>query len=125
MSTELNQIYRCKRCGNVVEVVHAGGGSLSCCGEEMQLLKENTQDAAVEKHVPVVTREDGGWRVTVGEVLHPMGDEHYIPWIELIADGQVYRKNLTPADTPQAFFPVNTETASARAWCNLHGLWKA
>ena len=125
MSVKLNEIYRCKRCGNVVEVVHAGGGTLVCCGEEMQALKENTQDAAVEKHVPVLTREDGGWRVTVGEVLHPMGDAHYIPWIELIADGQIYRQNLSPEDKPEAFFPVAAESASARAWCNLHGLWKA
>ena len=100
----INQIYKCEKCGNIVEVVHAGGGELVCCGEPMKLLKENTSDGAKEKHVPVIERVAGGWRVTVGAVAHPMEEKHYIEWIELLADGKVYRVNLKPGDKPEALF---------------------
>jgi superoxide reductase len=118
-------IYKCNICGNVAELVHAGAGEMSCCGAPMEQLKENTVDAAKEKHVPVVTKVDGGFKVTVGAVAHPMTDEHSIEWIELIAGDSCYRQFLKPGDAPEATFAVSAETAVARAYCNLHGVWKA
>lgn len=119
------EIYKCNICGNVAELVHAGAGEMSCCGAPMELLKENTVDAAKEKHVPVVEKVDGGFKVTVGSVAHPMTDEHYIEWIELIAGDSCYKQFLNPGDTPEATFSVSADTAVARAHCNLHGVWKA
>lgn len=119
------ETYKCEVCGNIVEVLHGGGGALSCCGQDMVLLVENTTDAAQEKHVPVKEKVDGGWKVTVGSVAHPMTDDHYIEWIELIADGVSYKQFLNPSDTPEAFFAVNADEVTVRGYCNLHGLWKA
>ncbi|MCK5124655.1 MAG: desulfoferrodoxin [candidate division Zixibacteria bacterium] len=122
--TERSQVYKCEVCGNMTEVVHTGGGTLVCCGQNMHLVVEGEVDAATEKHVPVIKKIDGGYVVKVGEVSHPMGDDHYIEWIELIADGKVYRQFLNPSDTPEATFKINADNVSARAYCNLHGLWK-
>ncbi|MBU0480027.1 MAG: desulfoferrodoxin [Proteobacteria bacterium] len=116
-------VYKCSLCGNIVEVLHAGAGELVCCGKPMALLKENTTDAAKEKHVPVVEKVDGGYTVKVGSVAHPMTDEHYIEWIELIVGSAVYRQDLKPGDKPEASFKVGAGSAKARAYCNLHGLW--
>lgn len=122
---EVNQVYKCEKCGNIVEVLFAGGGDLVCCGEPMRLLVENTVDAAKEKHVPVIEKTANGWRVTVGAVAHPMEEKHYIQWIELIADGVVYRAQLKPGDKPEHEFAVSATKVSAREYCNLHGLWMA
>ncbi len=117
-------IYKCEKCGNIVEVLHKAGGSLNCCAQGMVLMAENSTDAAQEKHVPVVEKKDGGYQVTVGSVDHPMTDDHYIEWIELIAGPKVYRHNLTPSDSPTAFFAMDDADVTARAYCNLHGLWR-
>lgn len=122
--TKLNEIYRCAICGNIVEVVHPAGGQLVCCGQPMNLLAENSQDAALEKHVPVVEKVDGGYLVTVGSVEHPMLPEHYIEWIELITPQKVMRQHLTPGSKPQALFLTDATEVTAREYCNLHGLWK-
>jgi superoxide reductase len=89
----------------------------------MKYITENTVDAAKEKHVPVIEKKDGGYKVTVGSVVHPMEDKHYIQWIELLADGVSYRKFLKPGSAPEAFFAVDAQNVSAREYCNLHGLW--
>ena len=94
--TKLNEVYRCSVCGNIVEVVNAGGGELHCCGKPMQLMKENSVDAAREKHVPVIEKIAGGYKVTVGSVEHPMLDNHYIQWIELFDGEKVMRHHLKP-----------------------------
>jgi len=125
MAIEKLQIYKCSLCGNIVEVVHVGGGTLVCCGKEMNLLTENTTDAAQEKHVPVVEKVDGGYKVKVGSVAHPMEDKHLIQWIQLIADGVAYRQFLAPGGAPEAVFRVEAKQVTAREYCNLHGLWKA
>jgi superoxide reductase len=109
----------------MVQVIHASAGELVCCNQPMQLMEENTVDAATEKHVPVITKIDGGYEVSVGSVEHPMLDEHWIEWIELVADGKSYRQYLNPGDKPVARFYVEAEEVSAREFCNLHGLWKA
>ena len=119
------QVYKCGVCGNMVELIHVGGGTLVCCGEDMTLLRENTTDAATEKHVPVIEKLDDGYKVTVGSVAHPMVKEHYIEWIELVADGKAYRQFLNPGDEPSAVFHIEADEVYAREYCNLHGLWKA
>jgi len=118
------EVYKCELCGNIVEVVHGGKGELVCCGKPMVLQKENTVDAAKEKHVPVVEMSTAGVKVKVGEVAHPMEEKHFIEWIEVIADGKAYRQFLNPGDTPEAVFAINAASVTARAYCNLHGLWK-
>jgi superoxide reductase len=125
MATEKLQVYKCNICGNMVESVRGGGGTLVCCNEPMELLAENTTDAAKEKHVPVVEKSEGGIKVSVGSVAHPMLDEHYVEWIEAIVDGRAYRQFLSPGEVPEAFFPVQGEAVAVREFCNLHGLWKA
>ena len=119
------EVYKCEVCGNMVEVLHGGAGELVCCGQPMKQLVENTVDAAKEKHVPVIEKVDGGVKVKVGEVAHPMEDKHLIEWIEIIADGKAYRQFLNPGETPEATFNVVADSITAREYCNLHGLWKA
>ncbi|MGI5940027.1 MAG: desulfoferrodoxin [Thermoleophilia bacterium] len=120
------EIYKCERCGNIVEVIHGGKGELVCCGVPMDLQTENTVDAANEKHVPVIEQIAGGYQVKVGSVSHPMEEAHYIEWIELIADGRAYRQFLEPGQEPMATFQIEaTAGVTAREYCNLHGLWKA
>lgn len=121
---ERNQIYKCNICGNIVELLHVGGGQLVCCGQPMELLKEKTKDEGFEKHVPVVEKTEKGIRVKVGSIPHPMEENHYIEWIEVIADGKVYKKFLKPGDQPEAEFEVQAEEIQARDYCNIHGLWK-
>lgn len=118
------EIYKCDVCGNIVEVVHGGKGQLVCCGEPMTLLEENTTDAATEKHVPVIEKVDGGYKVKVGSAPHPMEEKHYIEWIELLAGGESYRHFLEPGQEPEAIFHIEAESVSAREYCNIHGLWK-
>jgi superoxide reductase len=123
--TEKLQVYKCEICGNIVEVLHTGAGELVCCGAPMKNYVENTVDAAKEKHVPVVEKIAGGFKVKVGSVPHPMEQSHYIEWIELIADGKAYRQFLQPGQAPEATFEVQAEKVVAREYCNLHGMWKA
>ncbi|MEE9457141.1 MAG: desulfoferrodoxin [bacterium] len=118
------QIYKCELCGNIVEVLHGGAGELVCCGEAMKLYEENVTDAAVEKHVPVSEPAEHGIKVMVGSVAHPMEEEHYIEWIEVVADGKAYREFLKPGDAPEATFCVDAENVTLREYCNVHGLWK-
>jgi superoxide reductase len=125
MMTERLEVYKCDVCGNIVEVLHAGPGELVCCGQPMKCLKENTVDAAKEKHVPVIEKVEGGVKVKVGSVAHPMEEKHFIEWIEIIADGKAYRQFLSPGQTPEAVFKIEASTITAREYCNLHGHWKA
>ena len=123
--TELKQIYKCNICGNIVEVLHAGVGQLVCCGQPMELLTEKSEEVGLEKHVPVIEKTEKGTRVKVGSVPHPMEQKHYIEWIEIIADGRLYRKFLKPGDRPEAEFEITAEKIEAREYCNIHGLWKS
>ena len=123
--TEKLQIYKCEKCGNIVEMLHAGAGELICCGEPMKLFTANTVDAAKEKHVPVVEKTTTGVTVKVGSVAHPMEAKHYIEWIDVIADGKAYRQFLNPGDVPEATFDIQADDLTAREYCNIHGLWQA
>jgi len=118
------QVYKCTLCGNMVEVVHSGGGELVCCGKPMLMMAENTTDASKEKHVPVIEKTADGFKVKVGSAAHPMEEKHYIEWIELLADGKAYRQFLKPGQAPDAVFCVKADSVVAREYCNIHGLWK-
>ncbi|MDY6932784.1 MAG: desulfoferrodoxin [Spirochaetota bacterium] len=122
---ERYEVYKCEACGNIIEVLHGGKGELVCCGEPMKLFKENTVDAAKEKHVPVVENTDHGVKVKVGDVPHPMEEKHYIEWIETIQkDGKIDRIYLKPGEAPEASFCCVESGSIYREYCNLHGLWK-
>ena len=118
------EVYKCDACGNIVEVIHGGSGELVCCGEAMKLLVENTVDAAKEKHVPVIEQVEGGVKVKVGDVAHPMEEKHYIEWIEIIDGDKADRQFLNPGEAPEAVFKTSSANVTAREYCNLHGLWK-
>lgn len=116
--------YRCERCGNIVALLKKGGGTLACCGQAMTRLTANTSDGAHEKHVPVVTRENGKLRVQVGSVLHPMLPEHHIEWIALVSGERLEFHYLQPGEQPVAEFD-DAKSGTVYEYCNLHGLWKA
>lgn len=122
--TQLHQVYRCEVCGNMVVMVHAGRGQLVCCGKPMVLMPEKTEDAGYEKHVPVIEAEGDRVTVRVGSTPHPMEEKHYIEWIELEADGVSQRVFLGPGQEPVARFCATGRKLGARAYCNIHGLWK-
>ena len=123
--TKTKEFYKCNICGNVVEVLTVGGGELVCCGEPMELMLEKSEDEGLEKHVPVIEKTEKGLLVKVGSTTHPMEEEHYIEWIEIYADGKSYKKFLKPGDAPELEFELDPEGVQARAYCNIHGLWKS
>ena len=119
-------VYYCKVCHNLVEILHSGKGELVCCAQAMTLLKENTTDASNEKHIPVVLDKGDFIEVTVGSVEHPMTEEHYVVFIELLTKCGVCRKYLKPGEKPFATFPVKkADVIAVREFCNLHLLWKS
>jgi superoxide reductase len=122
---KINQIYRCLLCENIVEVIRGGKGILVCCGKEMELLEPKTQETGREKHLPVIEVTPEGILIKVGSIAHPMEEKHYIEWIELLADGKVYRKQLKPGEKPEALFCLKADKVEAREYCNIHGLWQS
>ena len=118
------KFYRCPICGNVIELIDGDSKRITCCGKNMELLVANTVDAAVEKHVPVYKKDGEKLIVSVGEVIHPMEEKHYIMWLAMVYDNKVIRVNLLPNEAPEAVFNY-VENAEIYAYCNLHGLWKA
>lgn len=123
----LREIYRCEICGAVVEVVNAAKGVISCCGKPMTKMDAQTADMSLEKHVPIIKKVDGGILVKVGSTEHPMTEQHYITFIEVMTnDNKVGRAELTPNDKPEAFFNLDfDDVIEVREYCNIHGLWKA
>ncbi len=118
-------IYKCEICGNIVELIHVGGGTLVCCGQDMNLMQEKTSDQGLEKHVPVIEVADGGISVKVGDVPHPMEEDHYIEWIEGIDGDRAFRIFLHPGMDPVAVYKCLPENITAREYCNKHGLWRS
>ena len=121
--TEKRELYHCPICGNLVEVLNNGAGTLVCCGKPMARIEGNATDASQEKHVPVIEKIEGGYKVTVGTIGHPMTEEHFIQWIELVTPSFVFRRELRPGNEPEAVFMTTEEPIMAREYCNLHGLW--
>lgn len=125
--TKIHQIWKCEICGNIIEVLHEGADALVCCGQPMTLQNENNIDASKEKHVPIIEENEQGVIIKIGSVEHPMEAEHYIEWIEISTDKGSSKKYLNPGEKPEAVFPVKVGTGKikARAYCNIHGLWKS
>ena len=121
------KFYRCSVCGQIIAIVKKTGAPVVCCGKPMQEIIPGTTDAAVEKHVPVYTVENGIVTVTVGSAAHPMLPEHYIEWISLQTKAGNQRKALQPGDEPKVCFKIceGDEVEAVYAYCNLHSLWKA
>ncbi len=117
--------YRCEVCGNIVGLMHDGGGELVCCNKPMVRLVPNTVDAAKEKHVPVYEKEGNLLKVKVGSVEHPMTEEHWIQWVVIEEPECTHREILKPGDSPSAEFELHGDKYEVFAYCNLHGLWKA
>ena len=115
----------CKHCGNLLTLVNESGAPLTCCGDTMTLLTANTEDAAVEKHIPVVTKTGSVYEVVVGSVEHPMVEEHFIQWVYMETEKGFQLKYLNPGDKPKVTFKVDDDEPIAfYEYCNLHGLWK-
>lgn len=122
---KLKEVYRCDICGNIVEVLRGGGGTLVCCGEDMILEDVNTFDEAGEKHMPILAKTESGVIVGIGQVEHPMDPDHYIEWIEIHTKENIFRKILNPGDKPKADFNVNYDDVTmVRSYCNIHGMWQ-
>jgi len=122
--TELKQIYKCEVCGNIIEVIHNGKGTLVCCNQNMTLQEEQFEGEYAEKHAPVITKNEEGVNIKIGAVEHPMEEDHYIEWVEISTDHAYSRKFLKPGMKPEANFPVKVDIKKARMYCNKHGLWR-
>ena len=124
---QINQLYKCNVCGNVVELAHIGVGQLVCCGQPMQLLEPKSTEEGIEKHLPVLDHQLNKLIVKIGSVPHPMDEAHYITFVELIEkSGKICRKYLKPGDLPQVEFDIkdSDQIDSVRQYCNIHGLWQ-
>jgi superoxide reductase len=123
----MEKFYKCNHCGNIVGVLNDGKVTPSCCGEPMTMLEANTTDAAQEKHVPVIEKNGKDILVKVGSVPHPMLEEHFIQWIEVVQGNWSAVCKLRPGAEPEAKFSLPSADAPVTAYeyCNLHGLWKA
>jgi superoxide reductase len=123
--TKRHQVYKCNICGNIVEVLHEGGGTLVCCAQDMVLFEEKKEDEGNEKHLPVVKVEGNKVIVEIGSVPHPMEDVHYIEWIEVINGEESQKVFLKPGQEPKVEFTFeNIGQLRVREYCNLHGLWE-
>ncbi|MFH1837323.1 MAG: desulfoferrodoxin [Candidatus Omnitrophota bacterium] len=123
--TKLRDIYKCSVCGHVVEIAKEGAPTLVCCGEHMEKLEAKTQDEGKEKHVPVLEDTNGEVKVKVGSAEHPMIEEHYIKFIEVLTEKQVLRAELKPGEKPEAVFCVSKgDVTGVREYCTVHNLWK-
>jgi len=122
--TEKNQIYRCNVCGNIISVFHTGSKSLVCCGQPMELLEAQKDETLQEKHLPVVEKTDAVIKVKVGSITHPMEEDHFIEWIQIIAGNKMNLVYLKPGINPEAEFAIVDEELIVRSYCNKHGLWE-
>jgi len=120
------QIYRCNTCGNILELINEGSGIPTCCGAKFEILNDKTKNVGIEKHLPIIKKTDKGIKVKVGEIPHPMEEEHHIAWIEIITDNGIQKIFLKPGDTPEAEFNIEyTDNLIAKQYCTVHGLWKS
>jgi len=124
MEDRINQVFKCDICGNVVEMLYDGNTPVSCCGQPMISLVAESKEESKEKHVPVITKTPEGLLVKIGSTPHPMTQEHYIVWVELVVGDEVYRRQLKPGMKPELLFRVHGEDVKVRCYCNLDGMWK-
>ncbi len=123
--TKLKEVYKCEICGNIVEVLHNGFGELVCCNKTMKLQLEKNVDQGNEKHVPIIEEINGMTKIRIGSVEHPMEEKHFIEWIEAQVNGKIFKKFLKPSDKPEMVLCKQEGKIKARAYCNVHGLWKS
>ncbi len=119
------QVNKCHVCGNIVQLLHVGGGNLVCCGQPMELLEEKTEDQGFEKHVPVIGKIARGVKIKVGSIPHPMEEAHFIEWVSLYVDDKIYTEFLQPGMSPEVQFKVEGKNMMAKIYCNVHGLWRS
>ena len=122
--TELNELFKCNICGNVVEITHEGVDSLVCCGEDMEKLTVNEANPDNFHYVHIETTkkvEDLEFKKI--SVKHEMTPEHYIEFIVLETATGYQIKHLKPGEKPEAHFAVTEPVVAAYEYCNLHGLW--
>ena len=121
------KLFKCEKCGNIIYTINDKCEGITCCGEDVILLEANTVDAAKEKHVPVVTKNNNIVEVNIGDVDHPMTEDHYIEFVLLETNKGVRINNLNPGEKPHTSFILeeDEELLNTYAYCNLHGLWKS
>ncbi len=122
----MKKFFKCPVCGKIVEVIEDSAVPIMCCGKPMQEMIANTTDAAVEKHCPVVVKDESQVTVNVGSVTHPMTPEHYISWIHVVTNKKEMHFKLNPNEEASVSFNLeeNESIVEVYAYCNLHGLWK-
>ena len=128
MKMQRDEIYACENCPVLLEVLNPCDctDTMKCGDAEIKKLEAKTADSSTEKHVPVIEKIDGGYKVKVGSVPHPMEEKHWIQMIELHAGNKLLRQYLQPGDAPEAIFQIDTDgPVTAREHCNVHGLWKS
>jgi len=123
------KFYKCNHCGNLLIAAIDANVTPACCGEGMEELKAGSTEAALEKHVPVVAREDDGHHIAidVGSVPHPMTAEHSIKRVVLACGQRTYMFRLEPGEEPKVRCSIkdNSLPITVYAYCDLHGLWAA
>lgn len=119
------EFYRCKHCGNMIAFTHNSGAPITCCGDTMERVTENTVEASAEKHIPQVVQNQTHIHVNVGSIDHPMEEKHFIEWIAIETQAGNQRKVLKPGDAPKADFYVSADDKLLKVYeyCNIHGLW--
>lgn len=119
------ELYHCNICGQMVLVVSEGAGTLVCCNQPMiQIQEKHGEEEGKEKHIPVLEKKGDGIIVKVGSVPHPMVDDHYIKWIEVMGETFLQCATLKPGDAPEMEFCVPYEKVhKVRIYCNKHGFW--
>lgn len=117
------KLYKCEKCGNIAYKAVDSGVPLVCCGQKMLEMTANTTDAALEKHVPVFSVNNGIATISVGNFIHPMEEKHYIQFIAALSDNTITIKYLKPGQEP-VMNCEDKEKLAAYELCNLHGLWK-
>ena len=116
------KIFKCNKCGNIIELLDGSNINIKCCDEELTELVANTTDAAREKHVPYTEVSEDELYVRLGETTHPMDENHYIMWIMAEYSDSIVKINLKPGEEPEAYFDYE-EGMKVYTYCNLHGLW--
>lgn len=118
------RLFRCEICGNIVELINDGGGTLVCCGEEMVEIAISTEENTYEKHIPFVEKEGNEVTVQIGKTIHPMIDAHYIEWIAVVEEDRIQKVILKPNDEPVAKFNVKSDNFIVYTYCNIHGFYQ-
>lgn len=122
MKKQNTVFYKCPICGNLIGLMKGNINHILCCGREMELLVANSQDGAIKKHIPVYEKVENELVVKVGEINHPMEEDHYIMWIAQVGKNRTTRIRLEPGQEPIVKFKY-IPNSTIYEYCNRHGLW--